>query len=269
MDAIEHEFVPVFVQNNKPGRDAELLERYREPAWNNPVVRFFAPDGRELLARAEGVYAADALAERMSVALTEARRPIPGYLGLACEELAREPLERAVFAMACFWHGEGVLGSISGVRSTRAGFLEDREVVEVEYSPARIPFVDLLRLTRSEGCAKRVWVESGERLTAARAVLGEDARELVTAPRPADGSDHEYYLRDSPYALLPLTPLQRVRINALLGSARAAEGWLSPSQTSLLERVKAKGDALRGLEPPLEVSELWRYRAKLESRLAD
>ena len=261
--------MPLLVYNNKPGRDAELLERYREPAWNNPVVRFFAPDGRELLPRADGVYAADAVAERLSATLTAAKRPVPGYLVLAHEELGREPLERAVFAMSCFWRGEGVLGSIAGVRSTRAGHLEGHEVVEVEYAPARIPFAQLLDLARTEGCAERAWVERGERLRTARSALGEDARELVTSPRTAKESDHEYYLRDSPYSCLPLTPLQRVRINARLGSARAAEDWLSPSQKTLLERVKARPEGLRGLRPPLEVAELWAYRSELEKRLGD
>lgn len=261
--------MPVLVLNNEPGRDAELLELYREPAWNNPVVRFFAPGGRELLARADGVYAADALAERMGKALAEAKGSVPGYLELAREELAREPLERAVFAMHCFWRGEGVLGAIRGVRSTRAGHLDGHEVVEVEYSPARIPFADLLARARAGGCADRVWVEPGERLVAARSALGDGARELVTPPRPAAKSDHETYLRDSPCAFLPLTPLQRVRINAVLGSGHAPEGWLSPSQRALLERVKARRDALRGLEPPLVVSELWGYRTELEKRLAE
>lgn len=269
MDAIEHEFVPVLVYNNESGRDAELLERYREPAWNNPVVRFFAPDGRELVTRRDGVYAAGELAERLLAALAAAGRPAPGYLSLAREELAREPLERAVFAMSCFWRGEGVLGAFPGVRSTRAGWLEGREVVEVEYAPERIPFAELLERARGADCAARVWVERGKRLEAARAALGAEARELVDDPRPAKASDHEYYLRDSPYALLPLTPLQRVRVNARLGRARQALEWLSPSQRALLARVEAKADRLRGLEPPLEVSELWRYRGELEKRLGD
>ena len=88
-------------------------------------------------------------------------------------------------------------------------------------------------------------------------------------PRAAKASDHEYYLRESPYALLPLTPLQRVRVNARLGRAQEALEWLSPSQRALLARVESKGDGLRGLEPPLEVSELWRYREELEKRLDD
>lgn len=266
VDAIEQEFVPLLVYNNKPS-DADLLARYEEPAWNNPVVRFLASDGSELLPRADGVYAAHALAGRMIAALEAAKRPVPGYLVLAREELSPEPLERAVFAMACFWHGEGALGAVDGVRATRAGWLEGREVVEVEYSPARLPLAELLKLARTEGCAERVWVESGARLDLAREALGDAARERVQAPQPAKSSDHERSLRAAAHFWLPLTPLQRTRINARLSSGREAADLLSPSQRGLLERVRAKGDELRGLTPPLELSELWRYRAELERRL--
>ncbi len=258
--------MPLLVTNNRPG-DAEVLAHYEEPAWNNPVVRFFATDGSELVPRAAGVYSADAFAGRLVAALAGATRPVPGYLSLAREELSPEPLERAVLAMGCFRRGEGVLGSIPGVRATRAGWLEGREVVEVEYAPERLPFEQLLELARAEGCAERAWVEGAERLASARKALGDAARELVGAPRPAQASDHEYYLRSSPYAYLPLTPLQRVRINARLASAREAEDLLSPAQRELLARVRQKQDQLRGLTPPLELSELWRYRAELERRL--
>ena len=90
----------MLVFNNKPGRDAELLEHYREPSWNNPVVRFFDGKQKELLERRDGVYAAGALSDRMVRALEAARAAVPGYLALVREELAESAWERAVFAMA-------------------------------------------------------------------------------------------------------------------------------------------------------------------------
>lgn len=231
-------------------------------------MRFFDGEGRELLARQDGVVAADALAGRLTAALEAAGRPVPRYLALAAEELARAPLERAVFAMACFWRGEGVLGSITGVRSVRAAWLEGHEVVEVAYDPARLPFPDLLGLARDEGCAERVWVERGPRLAAARTRLGEKAAELADEPRPARASDREYYLKEAGLAWLPLTPLQRVRANARLASGRACDDWLAPAQRSLLERGRARSRALQGLLPPDDPAALWSYRADLERRLA-
>jgi hypothetical protein len=97
---LERSFVPVLVFNNKQGRDAELLARYREPSWNNPVVRFFDGAGKELLERRDGVWAAGELADRMVRALETARAEVPGYLRIVRDELAESAWERAVFAMA-------------------------------------------------------------------------------------------------------------------------------------------------------------------------
>lgn len=48
-EAIEENFVPLAIHNNKPGRDAEILARFREPSWNNPVIHFLRPDGSQLI----------------------------------------------------------------------------------------------------------------------------------------------------------------------------------------------------------------------------
>jgi hypothetical protein len=92
--------VPVLVYNNRKGQDAELLARYREPAWNNPVLRFFGADGKELLERRDGAYGAGAIADRIVRSLEAAREKVPGYLAIVRDELAESAYERAVFAMA-------------------------------------------------------------------------------------------------------------------------------------------------------------------------
>lgn len=91
--------MPIFVRNNEPGTAAKLLERYGERSWNNPVVRFFSADGKELLERRDGVYRADALTERLVQALEAAGEKTPPYLALARAELRQTAFERAVFAM--------------------------------------------------------------------------------------------------------------------------------------------------------------------------
>jgi phosphoglycerate dehydrogenase-like enzyme len=90
----------VLVYNNRPGRDAELLAHYREPAWNNPVLRFLDADGRDLLPRRDGVYGAGEIAARLAGALEAAHARVPGYLALVRDELAESAWERAVLAMA-------------------------------------------------------------------------------------------------------------------------------------------------------------------------
>lgn len=226
--------MPVLVHNNKAGRDAELLERYREPSWNNPVVRFFAAGkdgapGRELLPRRDAVWEGRAVAERVVAALRAAGRPVPRWLDLAVEELAPGPFERAVLAMPCFWRGEAVLGSIAGVRSVRAGHLEGAEVVDLTYDPARLSLHELLTLASTEGCATRVWVPPAS-LAAARAEVGDRARALDAEPRVAPESDHEHDLARSPLRHLALTRLQRVRVNAWLGNGRDPADWLTAAQ---------------------------------------
>lgn len=98
--AIEESFVPLLIHNNKPGPDAEVLRRFDEPAWNNPVVRFVDTDGTDLIPRRDGVWDTAALARRTRDALSAAQRPVPRYLPLLIAESDSDSLQRATFAMA-------------------------------------------------------------------------------------------------------------------------------------------------------------------------
>ena len=81
MKIIESEFVPVLIINNAPGRDAELLKRFKEPAWNYQVVRFLDAEGKDIIPRKDRVWTTKALAARMAAALEKAGRKVPGGLG--------------------------------------------------------------------------------------------------------------------------------------------------------------------------------------------
>lgn len=86
VEAIESEFVPVLVHNNKPGRDAEILKHFGEPAWNYQVIRFLDSGGEDIIPRKDQVWTVEAVAARMVEALEKTDRSIPGYLrGLAGE----------------------------------------------------------------------------------------------------------------------------------------------------------------------------------------
>lgn len=83
--AIEEEFIPVLVYNNRnSGMDRVLLERYREPAWNFQVIRFLDARGRDIIPRKDRVWTARGVAARMVKTLETFKRPVPDYL----EELA-------------------------------------------------------------------------------------------------------------------------------------------------------------------------------------
>ena len=99
VEAIENEFVPVAIHNNKSGRDAEILKRFSEKAWNNPVVRFVDGKGKDLVARRGGIYSASGIAARMVTALQTAKRPVPGYLRLLTVGATPKFLRKASFAM--------------------------------------------------------------------------------------------------------------------------------------------------------------------------
>ena len=40
VEAIESAFVPLLIHNNKQGYDSQILKQFKEPSWNNPVIRY-------------------------------------------------------------------------------------------------------------------------------------------------------------------------------------------------------------------------------------
>lgn len=78
--AIEDEFYPVLVYNNRGGKDRELLERFNEPSWNFQVVRFLNAAGDDIIPRKDRVWTISELASRMIEALEAVNRNAPKYL---------------------------------------------------------------------------------------------------------------------------------------------------------------------------------------------
>ncbi|MCG8419585.1 MAG: thioredoxin family protein [Proteobacteria bacterium] len=251
VEAIESEFVPLAIHNNKGGADAAVLARFSEPSWNNPVVRFVDAAGRDLVLRADRVWTTAAIAGRMVAALEAAGRPAPDYLRWVIEETTAST-RTATFAMHCYWTGEACLGDIDGVVATRAGWLDGREVVEVEYDRARISEQTLRSLAGRRDCGEFV-------ATASRA-------------REAGARDRKYHLQRSTWNHVPLTPRQAARVNAAVRQRRDPSRWVSPRQRALhaqIARALAKRrNALAKLHRPDEVSELARYQFQLRAKLA-
>jgi hypothetical protein len=162
---------------------------------------------------------------------------------------------------------------LPGVRATRVGWLEGREVVDLRFDPERLSWSELLRSAREAGCAERVHTASVEGLARAKELLGDRARVLETEPSPASQSDETYYLRRSPLRFLPLTPLQVVRLNSVLGRGADPGGVLSPRQLLLSQRIQARLErepkAFDGLERPSTIAGLAAYADALERILAE
>jgi len=262
---IESEFVPVAIFNNQPGKDREILRRYKEPAWNYQVVRFLDAKGTDLIPRKDRVWSTAGIAGRMIRALEAAGRPVPkalrqlaadggraGATGLTSWRYTAGPAppgaeakpgarpKVGAFAMFCFWDGEAKLGGLEGVLNTEAGWLEGREVVQVTYDPSVLEWADLVRAAEKVDCAHRIYAPGGSELATARQLSPRTAK-LYQADtyRKAKESDQKRVLRASALRELQLSPLQATKVNAALRFGGWAEirKWLSPEQQAQARRL--------------------------------
>lgn len=231
VEAIETEFHPVLVYNNRSGGpDAALLKRYNEPAWNYQVIRFVGADGRDLIERRDRVWTVAAVAGRIVEALRAAGRPVPKYLH-SLIAINTPDIETAAFAMHCFWTGEYHLGSIDGVIATEAGWLDGREVTLVRYDPAALPLDRLASRAAGLECAHRVYTPD------AKPLAGLDAGQLDDSYRPASTSDQKRQLSRWPaIKKIPgINANQLTKLNSLAPrDVTAALSHLSPRQRTWL-----------------------------------
>lgn len=218
VEAIEDQFVPLCIFNNKGGADRAALDRFGEPAWNNPVVRIVSADGKGLVPRMADFGSSWQVVNGMRQALEGNGQSAPRYLSLLEEELlARERgTETATFTMYCFWSGEGTLGAVPGVVETEPGFQDGREVVKVVFDPQVVQKSRLEELAQPKG---------------------------IAACSKNDGfrSDREpkYYLAQTNWRFVPMTATQACRANALVGQGQSPAGVLSPRQVALFEKINA------------------------------
>lgn len=198
------------------------------------------------------------IAIAMVAALEKLDRPAPGYLALLAEEAQARAngVERATFAMHCFWVGEGVFAKIPGVVSTVPGFLDGAEVVEVEFDPTRVNYASLVTSARGFECASRVFARTDSQAEVAAKIVPAATQRSDDDIRP-DG-EPKYYLSRTPYRAIPMTDLQAARVNARIGDGKSPDNLLSPRQLALLAKVRAaEGDPPNRIEDN-EVARTWR-----------
>lgn len=213
VEAIETEFVPLAIYNNKGGHDAEVLKRYNEPSWNNPVVRIVDQDGNDIVSRLSGNYSAAGIAERMRQAIIMKKGLAPKYLSLLADELSAQQngIAKATYSMYCFWTGEALFGKLNGVVKTTAGFQNGKEVVVVEFDPHLITKAQLDKIASNQKCTA----------------------EAQGSMRP--DSTPKYYLSNSKYRDIPMTEIQKCRVNSALGEGLDPSEFLSPGQLAKLK----------------------------------
>ncbi|MGJ8666310.1 MAG: VPGUxxT family thioredoxin-like (seleno)protein, type 2 [Patiriisocius sp.] len=216
VEAISNEFIPLAIFNNKGGKDKEILNKYKEPTWNNPVVRIVAANGENLTQRISGDYSALAVYNAIVDVLEKEGKQIPKYITLLGEELKAKKygaVKEAQYKMYCFWTGEKQLGSQEGVLETKAGF-NSGEVVQVTYDETKI---------------------SKKQLDAFAAA--NQMRPVANKSFRWSEKDEDYYLQHSDYKNLNLTELQKTKINSALGNRKDATQYLSPSQLLQLKQI--------------------------------
>ncbi|MBK7871223.1 MAG: thioredoxin family protein [Saprospiraceae bacterium] len=217
-EAIENEFIPLAVYNNKGGDDAKVLKLYNEPSWNNPVVRILDADGEDITSRISGNYSQLGVVKAMNEVLGE---KAPNYLNLLCEELTAEAAgaQTATFSMYCFWTGEGQLGQLDGVVATEPGFMNGREVVQVKFNSNIISFEKLVKTGSQVQCADQVFTNDNQQKTIAEKVLGKNSVADINNFRL--DNDRKYYLSKTIYRYVPMTPMQATRANSLVGKGKS------------------------------------------------
>ncbi len=210
-EVIENEFIPLAIFNNRKGKDLEVLKKYNEPTWNNPVVRIVDKNGKNIVKRLASDYSAKGLYLQIIEALQIANKPIPEYVKILGSELSTtvkdHHLEEAYFEMYCFWTGEKELGAQDGVLATKAGFMNSAEVVKVIYNADQISEETLNTFATSN---KMKPVKQGKFAWAEK--------------------DEDYFIQHSRFKYLPLTEVQKTKINSALGLKQSPLTYLSPKQ---------------------------------------
>ncbi len=239
VEAIESEFLPVLVYNNRRGgKDEKWLNTYDEPSWNFQVIRFLDAQGKDVIPRKDKVWTLAGVAARMAEVLTAAGRPVPLYLQMIVQENDVDNHGLAGFSMACFWNGEYKLGKIEGVIKTEAGWYDHREVTLVTYHKKMIGLKALVGRAGEEKCAQAVYLLSGETIDLNRfrmKALRLDEYSIAPAADQKKQLENWPELRSVP----GLTSMQRTKINSFSADNKSLSlRWLSPRQLGILQSVR-------------------------------
>jgi hypothetical protein len=233
VDTVENAFVPLLIVNNS-ARDAALLRKFREPAWNYQVIRFLDSTGNDIIPRKDKVWTTKALVPRMVQALEKAKQPVPQNLKLLAQEISTHTHARAAFSQHCFWTGEMRLGAIDGVIQTEAGWLDGREVTLVTYDKNALPLATLIKQATAARCADSVYVPSNQ-LQAAKNNTAKPVKTLTNNYRKAKESDQKRQIAGTKFTNLNLTPSQATKVNAFARvDTKKALSYLTKNQRDQL-----------------------------------
>ena len=229
VEAIEDNFIPLAIHNNKKGADADVLKKFNEPAWNNPVVRIIKSNERDLVGRMANRWSPSDLLATVIKGIEKLGKDVPAYLTLHQQELnGQDNIKEANLAMFCFWTGEKEISKIEGVLSTEAGHMHGKEVVKVVYDANHVTLPTLVNQAAKAKCADAVFVEDDYDIAQLR-----KATEISSIKRAGSyqmDKEVKYYMSKSDYRFVPMSPLQAAKVNAAIGGNENPDRFLSPRQ---------------------------------------
>ncbi len=233
VEMIETYFVPLAIHNNRTGKDAEVLKKFNEPAWNNPVSRIVDKTGKDILPRLSGAYTEGAVIAFIRKGIEADKKLVPRYIQLLEEEYTAVKKD-IVLEMYCFWSGEKNIGIQRGIISTLPGFSNGREVVKVTYDATAVNPYDVVAQAKKTNCADAVHTNDKYE----QSQLKSKNITVKNLKSFSLDKDIHYYLKKSKYAHLELSSCQATRINSLIGLGQNAEHLLSPRQLSKLKAMQ-------------------------------
>lgn len=218
VEFIENEFVPLAIYNNRPGADAEILRKYNEPSWNNPVAHFVDSEGKDIIVKLSNNYHPLGMYEKLVEVLIVSGKPVPKYVEALGDDLKIKYgiYKSTVFETPCFWSGETTFAQHPAVKYTEAGWINGAEVVKVFYDDKKASLEDLNSFAKDEGFYK---------------IGNHDDYRIDKEP--------QYYLSKSPFMQLPLSKVQRAKINVAIPYNGDPSSYLSPKQKKAFESLSS------------------------------
>ena len=132
-------------------------------------------------------------------------------------------LDCACFAMGCYWHAEAVFGGVEGVCSTKVGFVDAVEVVQLQYDSSVVSYGQLLQAFREGHEVGKQWANkkfasavfaSKSQRAEANAGCGAAAVRKLGPFTASKESDQLYYLRQKLPRLLKPTKNKKPTLSA-------------------------------------------------------
>ncbi len=224
VEIIESYYVPLAIYNNKVGHDKEILKKFKEPSWNNPVLRIVDVSNIENSKRLAHAYDKSSVIDFMYDDLS-IQKELPTYFDILREELhsIKSGTEEVTVSMYCFWTGEKEIGKMNGVVNTTAGFMDGKEVVKVEFNPALTSADRIIEQSKKVKCADHVYGSKSSQ-----------KYEVRNLKKFTLDKDQNYYLKKSKYANIKMTDMQAMKANSLLGQGKDPKSIFSPRQLTQL-----------------------------------